>query len=85
MRLVNGANRSVKFNKRDIRREASQEGNSSLVVATCDNGTEISISQHGDGSWDISINENPIDQSFDFKEAETAIQEFIRLVQQHNS
>jgi len=84
MRLTNGCNRVVQWNAAKIKAEASQDGDTSIVTAVCDNGDEVSISQHGSGDWDISVNDEEVD-SFNSNEGDAAVACFMRHCQTRNS
>ena len=78
--LVNGINKIIAFRQKDIKREASySDGLTSIVIY---NGprTEISISQHGSGDWDLTVDGEPQDE-YNEEDADDAVKEFIRLVQ----
>jgi hypothetical protein len=83
MKLVNGMNRNVPWNLETIKKEASQEGNTSIVTATCDDGTTVDVSQHDSGTWDISVEGEPAEEYYQHEGTE-AVQHFMRIVQQHN-
>ena len=86
MRLVNGMNREVNWNAKVIKNEASQDhGLTSIVIAHCNNGNDVSISQHQSfNEWDISLNEEPY-ESYEEEEADKAVAAFMRLVQDNNT
>lgn len=84
MKLLNGANRAIPFNAARIKQEAAQTGNTSIVTAECDNGTEVTISQHNSGCWDISVNENPEDE-YTEEQADQAVARFMTLCQRNNT
>jgi hypothetical protein len=84
MKLTNGINKQIPFRAHEIKKEASLEGKTSLVEAFCDDGTTVRFSQHDSGDWDISVDDDPIDESFTEEEGDEAVSCFIRLCQEHN-
>lgn len=81
MILTNGMMRPIPFTFGAIKREASQDGMTSIVTAICENGDEISISQHNSGTWDIAINDNPVEEFYQ-GEVTQAVQHFMRLIRE---
>jgi hypothetical protein len=79
LKLLNGMDKVIKFNKETIKSEASQDGMTSFVKAICENGKEVVISQHSSGDWDISVNGDHYN-SYDEEESDDAVDEFIRLI-----
>jgi hypothetical protein len=84
MKLVNGMNKLVKWDAKVIQQEAGFDtGMTSIVTATCDDGTEVTISQHEAGEWDVSLNEETTD-TLEENEGTIATQRFMRYCQLHN-
>lgn len=79
MNLTNGVNRPVVFEEKAIEKEASINSSTSFVQAVCSNGDVVVICQHGQGDWDISINDDPIEEVFCEDEARAAVQRFMEL------
>jgi hypothetical protein len=67
-----------------IEAEAAQSGVTSFVTARCDDGTEICLSQHSSGDWDIVVGDYAIEDIYVADEADQAVREFMDLCRQHN-
>ncbi len=84
MKLINGSGKEVRFFVNAITEEAGYDNQTGVVVAECDDGSEVSIPQHISGDWDIVVNDDPIPDQYTDEDAALAVKHFIRLVQQHN-
>ncbi len=84
MKLKTGSGKNISFIASVIEREASQESDSGIVTAQCDNGSVVTISQHNSGDWDVAVNDNP-EAEFPSDEGKQAVALFISLCQQNNS
>lgn len=74
MNLVNGMNKPVPYNKDAIKREAGfNTGLTSIVFNNLNQ--EISISQHENGEWDVSVNGDTVDT---YDDADLAVTNFMR-------
>lgn len=74
----------LNFDKETIRNEASQDGLTSFVIATCDDGTEISISQHNSGDWDVCVDGEAGQDDFNEDEFDLAWDRFCQWIQLHS-
>jgi hypothetical protein len=84
MKLMNGMNKEISWDITTIQQEASQDdGLTSYVTAICDNDTEVSISQHNGGDWDIGLN-GDYHSSYDENDGLSAVKAFMSLVQENN-
>jgi hypothetical protein len=85
MKLVNGINKAIPWETKTIQEEAGFDtGMTSIVTATCDNGDEVTLSQHESGDWDIGLNGEPHEE-YNEDEGEQATKDFMRLVATKNA
>lgn len=79
-RLVNGVGRTVSPTKEAILAEASYEGSwTGIVFAKLDDGVELSISQHEDGEWNVTLDHEPVEY-FDNEDKGEALDKFLDVL-----